>query len=322
MLIRRVLATIITVLMIVTMFPVDSFASASVSPELTAITGSAKGSSAIQPPSILPTVVPVSNIKLNKSSISLYKGKCFKLKAKVLPSVANNKKVIWKSSNKKVATVSANGKVIAKKKGTAIITCMARDGSGKKATCKVTVKIRVTRVKLNKTTLSLKKGKTYKLKAKINPTNANNKKVKWRSSNKKVATVSSSGKVTAKGKGTATITCTAKDGSGKKATCKVKVTASSNGSAATKVSDAYEDSSSSDDDNSYDDGDSESSGNGYSYDDGGSSSGSESDFVWISSTGSKYHSKNNCGTMNPSKAKKMSRQEAENSGYEPCKKCY
>ena len=44
--------------------------------------------------------------------------------------------------------------------------------------------------------------------------------------------------------------------------------------------------------------------------------------VWISATGSKYHSKNDCGNMNPKKARQMTVEEAQEQGYEPCKKCY
>jgi len=44
--------------------------------------------------------------------------------------------------------------------------------------------------------------------------------------------------------------------------------------------------------------------------------------VWITSTGSKYHSINDCGTMNPDKAQKMSQEDAEEAGYEPCEKCH
>lgn len=46
------------------------------------------------------------------------------------------------------------------------------------------------------------------------------------------------------------------------------------------------------------------------------------DQVWVSATGSKYHSRNNCGTMNPDTATQMSRSEAEAKGLTPCKKCY
>ncbi len=94
-------------------------------------------------------------------------------------------------------------------------------GTKKVTTKPVTVKVAVTKVKLNKTSAELKVGGTVTLKATVNPSNATNKTVTWSSSNSKIATVSK-GKVTAKGKGTATITATA---DGKKATCKVTVTA-------------------------------------------------------------------------------------------------
>lgn len=58
----------------------------------------------------------------------------------VVLSNAANKAVTWKSSNTKVATVNSRGKVTAKSPGTATITCTAKDGSGKKATCKITVR--------------------------------------------------------------------------------------------------------------------------------------------------------------------------------------
>ena len=83
-------------------------------------------------------------------------------------------------------------------------------------------KVKVKSIKLNKKTAVVKKGRTIKLKAKFNPTNATNKNVTWKSSNKKIATVDKNGKVTAKKKGTCVITCTTKNGK-KTAKCKVKV---------------------------------------------------------------------------------------------------
>ncbi len=168
----------------------------------------------------------VTKVKLNKTSLTMYTTQTVKLKATVSPSNATNKNVQWKSSNTKVATVDSKGNVKAVKKGTATITCTAKDGSKKKATCKVTVnkKVAVTSVKLNKSSVSIVKGKTTTLKATVNPSNASVKGVKWSTSNKDVATVSSSGKITAVGVGTATITCKSSDNSKKKATCKVTVT--------------------------------------------------------------------------------------------------
>ena len=78
------------------------------------------------------------------------------------------------------------------------------------------------KVELNKTEATIEKGKTLKLKATITPSDLADKGVTWKSSNKKVATVSSSGKVKGVKAGTATITCTS-NATGLKATCKVTV---------------------------------------------------------------------------------------------------
>lgn len=157
-----------------------------------------------------------ASIKLNKKTLTVNKGAYKQLKATITKNSTD--KVTWSSSNKKVATVDKNGVVVGVKKGTATIT--AKTSSGKKETCKVTVKIPSTKVKLNKTKVTLAKGKSVTLKATLTPTNSTDK-LTWTSSNKKVATVTSKGKVTAVKKGTATITV--KTTSGKKATCKVTV---------------------------------------------------------------------------------------------------
>ena len=168
--------------------------------------------------------VKVSSLTLNKTSQTIYKGYTFSLKVTVAPTNANNKNVTYKSSNTNVATVNSNGKITAKATGTAIITVTAADGSGKTATCKVTVKnpVRVTGVKLNSTKITLNKGKTYQLSAIIAPTNATNKNVTWISSNTKVAKIDSNGKVVAVAPGDVIITAKTKDG-GKIAICKVTV---------------------------------------------------------------------------------------------------
>ena len=173
-----------------------------------------------------PSEIKVNKITLNKTTASVTKGKTLQLTATVTPGNATKKEVKWSTSNKNVAMVSTSGLVTAKSAGTATITCTAQDGSSVKATCKITVKnpvVKVTKVTLNKTTATLAPKETLTLKATVTPTNATNKAVTWKSSNTKIATVSSSGKVTAKAAGTVTITCRAKDGSGKKATCKITV---------------------------------------------------------------------------------------------------
>ena len=82
----------------------------------------------------------VSEIKLNSSSITVHMGKTGQLTATVSPQQALDKTLTWKSSNTAVAKVDANGKVTPVAPGTATITVTATDGSGKSASCTVSVK--------------------------------------------------------------------------------------------------------------------------------------------------------------------------------------
>lgn len=140
---------------------------------------------------------------------------------------ATNKTLNYRSGNSKVVSVNAKGQITAKKKGTATVSVKTTDGTNIVVYYRVTVKQLVTSVKLNKKAIFLKakgkaKQKTYTLKATVTK-GANNKKVKWTTSNKKVAVVNSKGKVTAKKKGTCYISVTSTDGSRKSAKCKVTV---------------------------------------------------------------------------------------------------
>ncbi len=168
--------------------------------------------------------IAVTGVSLNKTSATMTEGESLTLTATVAPSNATNKNVTWSSNNTSVATVSASGVVTAKFAGTAIITVKTADGS-KTATCTVTVKAKtivVTGVSLNKTSATLTEGESLTLTATVAPENATNKNVTWSSSDTNVATVSSSGVVTAKSAGTATITVKTADES-KTATCIITV---------------------------------------------------------------------------------------------------
>ena len=137
-------------------------------------------------------------VTLNKKTATVYKGKTTTLKATVTGADAS--KVTFTSSNPKVATVNkTTGKVTAKAKGSAVITVKCGDV---KVTCKVTVKNPT--LKLAKTSASVKVGKTTKIAAKATPSG----KITYKSSNKKIATVSSNGTVKGIKKGTAKITVT------------------------------------------------------------------------------------------------------------------
>ena len=106
---------------------------------------------------------PVTSVQLNKSSVVLTTGKSITLKATVLPKNANNKTVSWTSSNKKVATVSSTGVVTTVGTGTAVITAKAKDGSQKKASCKITVKQGISSIELNRTSVNIITGKAITL---------------------------------------------------------------------------------------------------------------------------------------------------------------
>ncbi|MSS63248.1 5'-nucleotidase C-terminal domain-containing protein [Velocimicrobium porci] len=146
---------------------------------------------------------------------TIYKGQSFNVNIK---SLADDAKVTYTSSNKKVATVTSKGKVTAKKAGTATITAkVTQNNTTYKLQLKVTVKNPV--VKMTASTKQLKVGKTYTFKAKAYGLNGT---VKWSSSNKKVASITSKGKVTAKKAGTTTIKATV---NGKSVSCKLTVKA-------------------------------------------------------------------------------------------------
>lgn len=167
------------------------------------------------------TPVAVSGVALNKKVATINVGKKVTVKATVTPANADNKTLVWTSSNTKIATVS-NGVVKGVKAGRVIITAKTTDGSNISATCTVTVKQPVTRISLSKKA-TMYTGKKLTLKAKVNPANASNKALTWKSSNTKIAKVASNGVVTGVKAGTVKITATAKDGSRKSATCTVTV---------------------------------------------------------------------------------------------------
>ena len=169
-----------------------------------------------------PATVSVIGITLNQQSATILIGDTLRLIPTITPANATNQNITWTSSNITIATVNSNGVVTAISAGTAMITATTQDGN-RTATCAVMVTTSaVTGVTLNQTTASLFAGETVTLVPTILPENATNKNVTWSSNNPAVATVSSSGIVTAVSVGTATITVTTQDGN-RTATCVVTV---------------------------------------------------------------------------------------------------
>ena len=170
--------------------------------------------------------VPVTGVTLNKSELILDTrtgSRSEKLIATVSPANATNQDVTWRSRDPGVATVDADGTVTAVSEGSTTITVTTVDG-GRTAQCRVRVgtTVSVTGIRLSKETLTLNTGDTETLTATIEPDNATDKTIEWRSSNSSVAKVDSTGMVTAVSEGEARITAMTSS-PGVSAQCEVSV---------------------------------------------------------------------------------------------------
>ncbi len=156
---------------------------------------------------------------IDKTSYTLNVGSTVTLK--VSNNTIDKGKIEWSSSDKKIARVNSKGLVKGIKNGTATITVQIK-GSQYKASCKVQVITPAKQVSLNQTSVSLNVGEKATLKGTVSPKTASNKSLEFSSSNKSVATVSSTGVVKGIKNGTATITVKVK-GTNIKESCKVTV---------------------------------------------------------------------------------------------------
>ena len=162
---------------------------------------------------------------ITTKNVSVYPGKTAKINVKYTNTTAQTTKV-WASSNTKVATVDQNGVVKGVKAGKATITLTVQNPGDAQALVlskDVTVKQYVTSIKLNAAKKAIYNGKAFTLKATVNPKNAAYKAVTYKSSNTRIATVTSKGVVKGIRPGRVTITVTARDGSKKAAKCQVTV---------------------------------------------------------------------------------------------------
>lgn len=183
------------------------------------------------------STVAVTGITTTPSSASIQVGGTQQITATVSPSGATNKTVTWTSSNNNVATVNSSGLVTGFGVGSATITGRTQDG-GFTDTTAITVTqgsttVAVTGIVTTPATASITTGSTLQISATVSPTNATNKTVIWSSSNNNVATVNSSGLVTAVSVGSATITGRTQDGNFTDTTALTVTQGSSSGSGVT-----------------------------------------------------------------------------------------
>ena len=152
--------------------------------------------------------VKTSSVTVNTKNVTIKTGGTFQLTASRAPITSSNG-ITYSSKSTKIATVSKTGKITGKKAGTTYI--YVKSGS-KKVTVKVKVEgVKTTKLTANATEKTLNRGKSFNWKVTRTPANSS-EGITYTTSNKKIATVSNTGKITAKKKkGTATIT--AKSGS-------------------------------------------------------------------------------------------------------------
>ena len=149
-----------------------------------------------------------------------------KLTASVLPENAAKTSVSWESSDPAVVAVE-NGLVTGIAPGTATVTATTIDGTDLSAQCEITVveKTLVTDISLDQTEVVMEPEDTVSLSASVQPENAEQRMICWKSSNPEVATVSDGGKIVAIQPGKTMITASAQDGSNVSASCAVTVKA-------------------------------------------------------------------------------------------------
>lgn len=163
-------------------------------------------------------VKKVTGIKLSQNKAQLNKWNRLNLKYTITPEDADNKEVVWTSSDPKVARVDNYGSVLALKDGVTTITVKTKDGDFTD-TCEVTVgnggapqTVKVTYVDITNNSLFLNAGETTQLNVVVKPENATNKKVEYSTTNANVATVDANGLVKAVGEGRAYIYAKSADG--------------------------------------------------------------------------------------------------------------
>lgn len=162
--------------------------------------------------------IPVEGIELNTNKVTIKEGERYVLKANITPENATNKNVNWSIEDESIASIE-EGLVIGLKEGTTKITAITEDGEYE-AYCTLVVekkeeineKVAVTGVKTDKTEVQLEVGAKTTIVATVQPENATNKNVTWKSLDESIASVSNNGIITANKEGKTSIVVTTEDG--------------------------------------------------------------------------------------------------------------
>lgn len=165
--------------------------------------------------------IDATNISIDKTNCELYIDETLTLNITFEPVETTDKTVVWKSSDPEIVSVDNDGTLKGLTVGQAIVTVTTSNGLT--ANCTVTVKPRlIESISLTPNVISEQEGAEIQIIANVLPENATDKSLEWTSSDNSIATVDQNGLVHLLKSGNATITATAKDGSGVSATCNVE----------------------------------------------------------------------------------------------------
>ena len=164
-----------------------------------------------------------TGVALRETSLNIVAGQGAQLHASVQPLEANERGVVWSSSDPSIATVNSLGHVTAVKRGECTITATSKGNSAASASATVRVIQRVKKVEFTGGNVSLPVRTTAQLTWNVEPEDADIKEVTFTTNNKRIATVDENGVVTGVSRGTATITATATDGSNRRGQTRVTV---------------------------------------------------------------------------------------------------
>ena len=166
--------------------------------------------------------VEIESIDVSIDNTTIQKGEKAQLKVTILPEEANTHKVIYSSSNSNVATVDDNGIIHAISSGTTTITVKAEENSVKDE-IEINVYSPVTDISIDQKEISMQKDDTFKINAYIEPEDANNKNIVYKSENGDIASIDENGLITAKKEGETKIIISSQENEEIKKECKVVV---------------------------------------------------------------------------------------------------
>ena len=166
--------------------------------------------------------VSIEKIALTIDNQTLQKGETKQLQVKISPQEASNHKVIYASSNPEVAIVDDKGNIQAIKSGTTVITVKAEENDVQEK-IEISVYSKVTNVNLDQKQINMEVGDNFQIKGTIEPEDANEKTILFKSNNEKITTVQENGTVTALQEGKTTIVASAKENPSITAECQVTV---------------------------------------------------------------------------------------------------